>query len=130
MVANRSWDTAPEVALRSVVHRRGLRFRKHLAPLKGLRCRADLVFPRAKIAVFVDGCFWHRCPQHATFPKANADWWQMKLEQNFNRDRRNDAALAAAGWTVIRVWEHEDVDRAADRIAEALAMRSSQRVGH
>ena len=130
MLANRDCDTAPEVALRSVLHRRGLRFRKHLAPLKGLRCRADLVFPRAKVAVFVDGCFWHQCPEHAAFPKANADWLRMKLAQNFNRDRRNDAALAATGWMVIRVWEHEDVDGAADRIVEALTMRPPRDPGH
>src|SRR4051812_29059196 len=71
MVANRGADTAPELALRSILHRRGLRFRKHVAPLPGLRCRADVVFTRARVAVFVDGCFWHRCPDHATFPKAN-----------------------------------------------------------
>lgn len=120
MVANRGQDTAPEQALRSAVHRRGLRFRKHVAPLKGLRCRADLVFPRAKVAVFADGCFWHRCPQHASFPKENAAWWRLKLDRNFERDRRNDEALATAGWTVVRVWEHEDAEAAADRVAEAV----------
>jgi DNA mismatch endonuclease (patch repair protein) len=120
MRANRSLDTAPEVALRSALHRRGFRFRKHVAPLKELRCRADIVFTSANVAVFVDGCFWHRCPQHASFPKANAEWWQAKLDRTFERDRRNDSALTAAGWTVIRVWEHEDVEEAAKRIATVL----------
>src|ERR1043165_3463715 len=96
MQANRG-ETRPEVALRSELHRRGFRFRKHAAPLKNLRCRADIVFPAAKVAVFVDGCFWHVCPKHGTFPKSNADWWKLKLERNQARDRRNDAALAGAG---------------------------------
>ncbi len=127
MVANRGVDTAPEVALRSELHHRGLRFRKHVAPLAGLRCRADVVFSRAKVAVFVDGCFWHRCPEHATFPKANADWWRMKLAQTVERDERNNAALAEAGWLVIRVWEHEDPRPAADRVQRAVASRTSAR---
>lgn len=125
MRANRSLDTAPEVALRSVLHRRGLRFRKHVAPVKGLRCQADVVFPSAMVAVFVDGCFWHRCPQHASFPKANAKWWRTKLDRTFERDRSNDAALSAAGWTPIRVWEHENVEEAADRIVAVLKSKPS-----
>lgn len=124
MVANRSTETTPEVELRSALHRRGLRFRKHVAPLPALRCRADAVFPRAKVAVFVDGCFWHRCPEHATFPKANAAWWKAKLDQTFRRDRRNDAILAGAGWTVVRVWEHEDPQMAAARVDEVVRRRS------
>jgi DNA mismatch endonuclease, patch repair protein len=74
----------------------------------------------AKVAVFVDGCFWHRCPQHASFPTKNGEWWRAKLDRTYERDRRNDSALASAGWTVIRVWEHEDVEEAADRIALVL----------
>lgn len=123
MVANRGLDTAPEVALRSVLHRRGLRFRKHVAPLKGLRCKADLVFPGPRVAVFVDGCFWHRCPQHATSPKANAEWWRAKLDQNYDRDRRNDEALRKAGWAVVRIWEHEDVEAAAERVSTMIDSR-------
>lgn len=126
MVANRSFDTVPEVAFRSALHRRGLRFRKHAAPLRGLRCTADLVFPRIKVAVFVDGCFWHRCPSHATFPKANAEWWRMKLERNFMRDRRNDDALAEAGWAVVRIWEHEEIGAAVDRVVAVVANRTPQ----
>lgn len=121
MLANRGADTKPEVALRSALHRRGLRFRKHLAPVASLRCRADIVFRPQRIAVFVDGCFWHRCPEHATFPRANGEWWRSKLDATWERDRRNDALLQAAGWTVIRVWEHEAPETAAQRIAEAVA---------
>jgi DNA mismatch endonuclease (patch repair protein) len=107
MQGNRSSETGPEIALRSELHRRGLRFRKHAAPVAGLRCRADVIFPAARVAVFVDGCFWHRCPDHRTDPRTNSAYWSVKLDRNVERDRRNDAALAAAGWHVIRVWEHQ-----------------------
>jgi DNA mismatch endonuclease (patch repair protein) len=109
-------DTKPELALRRAVWRLGLRYRVDIAPIPGRR-RADLVFTRAKVAVYVDGCFWHSCPTHATVPKANREWWVEKLETNVRRDRDTDSRLAAAGWTVIRVWEHEPVEAAAERIA-------------
>jgi DNA mismatch endonuclease, patch repair protein len=109
MLGNRS-ESEIERTLRSLLHRSGLRFRKHTAPLPGLRCRADVVFPKRRIAVFVDGCFWHRCPLHGSRPKANTDWWQKKLEANVARDRRNDQALTAAGWHVLRFWTHEQVE--------------------
>jgi len=120
MRANRARDTGPERAVRSELHRRGLRYRTHLAPIAGLRCTPDILFTRARVAVFIDGCFWHSCPQHATSPKANGDWWARKLADNVRRDRRNDAALAAAGWTVIRCWEHEEPVACADRIEAAV----------
>jgi DNA mismatch endonuclease (patch repair protein) len=123
MRGNRNTDTAPEVALRSALHRSGLRFRKHVRPLSSLRCTADAVFPRERIAVFSDGCWWHRCPVHSTIPKANGDWWSQKLDRNFERDRRNDAALELAGWAVVRVWEHEDPVEAAGRIAALVERR-------
>lgn len=104
MRAQRRRDTAPEVALRRELHRRGARFFVDRAPLPGLRRRADLVFPRKHVAVYVDGCFWHSCPQHATFPKNNAQWWADKLAANVVRDRDTDARLEAAGWHVVRVW--------------------------
>ena len=85
-----------------------------------MRRRADLVFPRARVAVFVDGCFWHRCPRHATSPKNNAAWWATKLDGNVARDRDTDERLAAAGWTVVRIWEHEDPVTAADAVEVAL----------
>lgn len=119
MSAQRPRDTAPELALRRELHRRGRRYRVDLAPLPGMRRRADLVFPRARVAVFVDGCFWHRCPVHATFPKNNAQWWATKLDGNVARDRDTDTRLAEAGWTVVRIWEHEDPVAAAD-VVEAV----------
>ncbi|WP_068161078.1 very short patch repair endonuclease [Rhodococcus phenolicus] len=120
MSRQRRRDTAPEVALRRELHRRGARFFVDRAPLPGLRRRADLVFPRRRVAVYVDGCFWHRCPVHATAPKNNAEWWSAKLTGNVARDRDTDARLAAAGWTVVRIWEHEDPVLAADRVQNAL----------
>lgn len=120
MSAQRRRDTKPEIALRRELHRRGLRYFVDQAPIKGVRRRADLVFPRRKVAVFVDGCFWHSCPQHATFPKNNAQWWTDKLAANVVRDRDTDARLAEQGWTVIRIWEHEDPLVAAERVQKAL----------
>ncbi|MBB1517264.1 DNA mismatch endonuclease Vsr [Tessaracoccus sp. MC1679] len=102
----------PEMRLRRLLHRRGLRFRVQ-APLPG---RPDIAFTRAKIAVFVDGCFWHRCPEHSTAPKNNHDWWEAKLTRNVERDREKDAALQSMGWLAIHVWEHEDAGEAANRI--------------
>ena len=106
-------DTKPEVSLRHELHRRGLRFRVSFAGLPG---RPDIVFTRARLAVFVDGCFWHRCPVHRTEPKNNALWWQQKLDRNVARDREKDALLAGQGWRVIHVWEHESPPEAADRV--------------
>jgi DNA mismatch endonuclease (patch repair protein) len=116
-------STGPELAIRRELHRRGLRFRVNHAPLPG---RPDIVFTRARVAVFVDGCFWHRCAQHGTLPRNNAQWWLAKLDRNVARDRSKDAALAQLGWAVIHVWEHESPAAAADRI-EAEWHR---RVGH
>lgn len=113
-------DTSPELALRSELHRRGLRFRVDRRPVPGVRTRADLVFPREKVAVYVDGCFWHGCPDHGTMPKANADFWGPKLARNQERDREINAALEKRGWTVVRVWEHEDHAQAADRVEHAV----------
>ncbi len=125
--AQRRRDTAPELALRRLLHARGLRYRVDTAPLPGVRRRADVVFTRARVAVFVDGCFWHSCPVHATHPKANADWWRTKLEATVCRDRDTDATLAAAGWCVVRVWEHEPALETADRVAEAYSSRTARR---
>ena len=94
------------MALRRELHRRGLRYFVDRAPLKGMRRRADVVFPRRKVAVYVDGCFWHSCPIHATQPRNNAQWWADKLSANVARDRNTDERLEAEGWTVVRVWEH------------------------
>jgi DNA mismatch endonuclease (patch repair protein) len=113
-------DTPCELALRQAVHRLGLRFRVDW-PLPGTRRRADLVFVRARLAVFVDGCFWHGCPSHGTWPKANAEWWRAKIETNIWRDRNTDARLVAAGWQVLRFWEHEDMKQAARKVERGVA---------
>jgi len=123
MQANRGRDTAPEMALRRELHRRGHRYRVHAAPLAGLRCRPDIIFGPARVAVFVHGCFWHHCPVHATAPKANHSYWEQKLARNVARDQRNEKALTAAGWHVVVVWEHEGAKNAADRVEAALRSR-------
>jgi DNA mismatch endonuclease (patch repair protein) len=120
MQGNRSTDTSPEMKLRRELHRRGLRFRVHFAPVPGLRCRPDIVFTRQRLVVFVDGCFWHRCSQHASSPVRNSDYWQAKFERNVDRDRRNDRALAEAGWKVLRIWEHDAPGDAASQVQELL----------
>lgn len=120
MLANRGRDTGPERAVRSAVHRRGLRYRVHIRPLPGLRRTADLVFTKARVAVYVDGCFWHQCPAHATTPKTNREFWEAKLEANRSRDQETDLLLAAAGWTSVRIWEHENAQRGAQRVVEAV----------
>jgi DNA mismatch endonuclease (patch repair protein) len=113
-------DTAPELALRGELHARGRRFFVDRRISALTRARADLVFPRARVAVFVDGCFWHWCEEHAHLPKANAELWRSKLLANRQRDASHDAVLRSEGWRVIRVWEHEDVGTAADLVERAL----------
>ncbi|MBX6773564.1 MAG: very short patch repair endonuclease [Chloroflexi bacterium] len=121
MLGNKAKDTTPERALRSKLHAMGLRFRKHYSPLPGHRITVDVAFPRQKLAVFVDGCFWHGCPLHGTWPKRNGGFWRAKIERNRERDRQTDEALRAAGWMVVRVWEHEDTDEAVRRIATLIS---------
>jgi DNA mismatch endonuclease (patch repair protein) len=123
MRAVRRRDTAPEVALRKALHKRGLRYRVDVPVIAGSRRRADVVFPRARIAVFVDGCFWHSCPQHATTPKTNREWWEEKLAANVARDRATDHQLAQEGWQVIRVWAHEEADTAAEAVVRQYLSR-------
>jgi len=122
MIANRRTDTRPELVLRSELHRRGLRFRKdYRVDLEGARPRPDVVFTRARVAVFVDGCFWHSCPEHrGKAPKTNAGFWESKLARNVERDRLHDDALRTAGWTVVRLWEHLPVSEAADQVEAAV----------
>jgi DNA mismatch endonuclease (patch repair protein) len=122
MRGNRSTDTSAEIALRRELHRLGLRYRVNTAPVSGVRCRADVVFTRRKVAVFVDGCFWHSCSEHGTAPRTNSAYWNAKLRRNVERDRANDAALARAGWTVVRVWEHEVPESAARRVAAVVRL--------
>jgi DNA mismatch endonuclease (patch repair protein) len=116
-------DTPCERQLRSAVYRLGLRFRVD-SPLPEMRRRADLLFARARVAVFVDGCFWHGCPTHGTWPKANAEWWRAKIESNRHRDADTDRALARQGWAVIRAWAHADMERVAHEVAQTVAARS------
>jgi DNA mismatch endonuclease (patch repair protein) len=116
-------DNSQELALRSLLHRMGLRFRTHEVVIRGLRRAPDIIFVRARIAVFVDGCFWHCCPKHGTWPKANRKWWQTKLALNVTRDRDTDARLRSVGWTSIRIWEHEDARRAAAKIANLVRQK-------
>jgi DNA mismatch endonuclease (patch repair protein) len=122
MRANRRTDTKPELALRSALHRRGYRFRKdHRLDLNGgARVRPDIAFTARKVAVFVDGCFWHVCPEHGRDPAVNEWYWAPKLRRNVERDRAADAALAAAGWQVVRVWEHVPLTAAVDAVIAAL----------
>ncbi|WP_081622573.1 very short patch repair endonuclease [Jongsikchunia kroppenstedtii] len=119
MQSNRRRDTQPEVRVRRLLHAAGLRYRVDFAPLGGRR-RADIVFTRRQIAVFIDGCYWHGCPEHATLPKRNADYWLPKLKRNIERDRETDASLRAAGWQVLRFWEHEDPDAVSSSIIDSI----------
>lgn len=107
MKGNKGRDTQPELAVRSALHSMGLRFRKNARPLADLRCTADIVFPTERVAVFIDGCFWHGCPEHGRVPKTNSTYWSEKLERNALRDKRNETALEEAGWVVLRYWEHD-----------------------
>ena len=116
-------DTSPERILRSLLHAAGLRFRVDRR-IEGIH--VDIVFVRAKVAIFVDGCFWHCCPAHGTKPKSNTSYWLPKLEENRNRDRRQTGRLRRCGWKVIRVWEHDcrsPTDRLIERITGAIAKR-------
>lgn len=123
MRGNRKKDTRPEVGLRSALHGRGLRFRKDFPiPTGEGVVRVDIAFPRQRLVVFVDGCFWHSCPDHGNAPRANAAYWRIKLSRNVARDRAQEAALADLGWRVMRVWEHVSSHDAADDVADALRL--------
>jgi DNA mismatch endonuclease, patch repair protein len=121
----RQRDTSAEMALRRELHRRNLRYRVNYTVLAKPRRVADVVFPRLKIAVFVDGCFWHGCPEHASWPKSNAEFWREKIEANRARDADTNVRLTEAGWRVIRVWEHANPGDAADEIFELVKSRRS-----
>lgn len=123
MSRQRSRNTAVEMALRRELHRMGMRYRLHRRPMPGVRREADIVFGPAKVAVFVDGCFWHGCPEHATWPKTNDEFWRDKIERNRARDQDTDRRLTAAGWLPIRVWEHEDPLQAAERVHVTVSAR-------
>ncbi len=116
-------DSVPEIRLRRALHAQGLRFRVNL---KGLPGTPDIAFTRAKIAVFMDGCFWHRCPEHGTLPKANREWWREKLDRNVSRDRLKDEELVSLGWSVVHVWEHEDEAESSGRIRDLWAKKTGK----
>lgn len=118
MRANRRRDTKPELRVRGRLHAMGLRFRVDYAPDRAmLRRRADIVFTRRRVAVFIDGCFWHGCPEHYVPPRANSEYWSAKIERNRRRDRDTDERLTGLGWCVLRFWEHEDAHAVAERVA-------------
>lgn len=116
-------DTAPEIALRRELHRRGMRFRVQLKVPANNRRTIDIAFTRVRLAVFVDGCFWHGCPEHHVRPRSNSDWWRWKIERNQTRDADTNSELAKAGWDVLRIWEHVSAAQAADRVEEAYRAR-------
>lgn len=120
MARVRQKGTRCEVELRRALHARGLRYRLQVPLLTKPRRVADIVFTRRKLAIFVVGCFWHGCPEHGTSPKSNADFWRDKIETNKRRDLDTNRRLTEAGWRVLRVWEHEDAEEAADRVMKAL----------
>jgi DNA mismatch endonuclease (patch repair protein) len=121
MRANRSKDTKPELALRQVLHRHGYRYRVGLRlTLPGRNVRPDIVFTKRRVAVFIDGCFWHSCPEHGRCPSDPTGYWRAKLARNRERDTAVDEAMAASGWTVVRIWEHEPSDLALARVSAVL----------
>lgn len=127
MRANRGRDTGPELAVRRALHARGLRYRvDHPLPFDRRR-RADIAFTRAKVAVFIDGCFWHGCPEHGTTPRTNTAFWAAKIARNRERDEDTTGRLDALGWTVLRFWEHEDAGPSAAIVARTVAQRLNAR---
>ncbi|WIM87442.1 DNA mismatch endonuclease Vsr [Candidatus Mycobacterium wuenschmannii] len=127
MSKQRQRDTQAELSVRKILHARGIRFRVDARPESDYRCKADIIWRTLHLAVFIDGCFWHGCPEHATRPTANREWWAQKLDSNIERDRRADAVLGTRGWTVLRFWEHEEPAVVADAICLQLAKLRSAR---
>jgi DNA mismatch endonuclease (patch repair protein) len=122
----RQRDTALELDLRSALHRLGLRFRLHRRIIPNRTRTVDIVLLSERVAVFVDGCFWHSCPEHKTLPKSNRTWWREKLRSNVLRDRQSDRILRKLGWEVLRVWQHDNFERAALRIQKVVMHRRRQ----
>lgn len=131
MKANRHRDTTPELRLRRELHRAGLRYRVDMPLLVGgLRVRPDVVFPRSRLAVFVDGCFWHGCSTHGTRPRSNERYWADKIQRNRERDLLVQSTLSREGWTVLRVWEHERSEDAAKTVMKSLSAIADERPSH
>jgi DNA mismatch endonuclease, patch repair protein len=125
MRSNRARDTGPERAVRSGLHRKGLRFRVHQPVIPGSRRRTDIVFPSVRVAVFIDGCFWHGCPVHGTMPKSNREFWEGKFQVNRERDRDTDHLLRDLGWTVLRFWEHAEVEEVVSEIEAVVKSKAA-----
>lgn len=123
MLGNRSRDTSPELALRSLVHARGLRYRVASRPLAEFRRTADMVFRPVRVAVFVDGCYWHGCPDHFVLPKTNTQYWRDKIDRNILRDRETDHLLESRSWLVLRFWEHDNPAACAELVCSAVLAR-------
>lgn len=126
MKSNRGRDTKPELSLRRLLHRRGLRFYVNRRPIPSLRRTADIVFPRLRVAIYVDGCFWHGCPDHHTVSKTNPEFWADKVRLNTERDEQTSQLMRDVGWTVLRFWEHVSPEEASDEIERVLKVRRSQ----
>ncbi|WP_411700880.1 very short patch repair endonuclease [Conyzicola sp.] len=120
MLGNRSRDTKPELLVRRALHAQGYRFRVDLRPEPTLRTRSDIVFTKRRVAIYIDGCFWHGCPTHGTTPKSNVDYWAPKLARNIERDRESTRALQERGWVVLRFWEHQPVGEVVAAITARL----------
>ena len=124
MQANKGRDTKPEIAVRSAAHALGLRYRVGIRPEPSIRRTADIVFPKARVAVFIDGCFWHGCPQHYRPTKRNTEFWTTKIAANVARDHDTDNRLIECGWRVLRIWEHEEPISAATKIRSIVTAPS------
>jgi DNA mismatch endonuclease (patch repair protein) len=124
MQGNRGRDTKAELAVRRLVHAAGLRYRVNARPEPDLRRTADLLFTRVRVAVFIDGCYWHGCPEHFSMPATNFEYWSGKIGRNRARDLETTALLEARGWLVLRFWEHEPPIAVAERIAELVRAAS------
>jgi DNA mismatch endonuclease (patch repair protein) len=122
MARTRGRDNGIERALRSALHRKGIRFRLHYPVPSVPRRSIDIALPARRVAIFVDGCFWHGCREHGTWPTRNAQFWREKIEANTRRDQSTDKALKNAGWCVVRVWEHDDADEAVRRIIQVISV--------
>ncbi|MFI1563881.1 very short patch repair endonuclease [Streptomyces sp. NPDC020490] len=127
MRSNRGRDTGPERRLRSLLHREGLRFRVSARPVPTLHRTADVLFTKHKVAVFVDGCYWHGCPTHGSVPATNRDFWVAKIEGNKSRDKETDRLLVEHGWFVVRVWEHTPVEHAVTLVRLGLEESKAHR---
>ena len=125
MLGNRARDTKPELLVRRALHARGYRYRVDMHPSTEIRSRADIVFTKQRIAIFIDGCFWHGCPIHGTSPKRNADYWLPKLKRNVERDLEVTSALELLGWRVIRFWEHQTAGEVLELIESSWKNRAA-----